>query len=379
MTRVRVHDSVLHPSSFDKHRIMGVVVVGLTFLQVAIGYGMHLRHTNTLPFETRHGHEFAARRTWVNWLHILLGLSLLTLAGITATWAFVDFKLEPKPTWVQVLNWCLVGLPAVILAPIILWRGYRRLKTGHTFAQAFLNAPIRTVDFVTVQKGFFNEADYLVEAAVLGRHAPAPVDTGEQGFAYAPGRGSEGRQFVNNYSEPGWQGVATREDYELGLRTSTTGGEILYDAPPLADKPKFKQTEPAHDTVEPEGTSSVVSSIAPSLPPIEPLFASSTSSISSKSHRVPVPDLVAPLSPASPLELSLPPPPQFPVVTSRSLSPPALSNSSSTGLTSVERTPSLSVVGSDGHEDGEQDDKAESEDARLQREASGRWFGNRRS
>ncbi|KAK4057100.1 hypothetical protein OIO90_002000 [Microbotryomycetes sp. JL221] len=385
MTRIRVNDPVLHPSSYDKHRIMGIVIIGITFLQVAIGYGMHLRRTNTLPFETR-ADDFAARRTWVNWIHILLGLSLLTLTGITVAWAFVDFKLEKAPTWIHVVNWCLIGLPPCILAPLILVRGYRRLKRGQTFAQAFLNAPVHQATYELTRKTFLNEADYLVEAAVLGRNAPAR----EQGYTYDKGKGAEGRQLIADQPvETGWQGVATREAYEMKLQASTN--EVLYDAPAFEKERKLLEERTKLDR-------------APSLPPIEPLFQSSSTNLDSNltkrdpASRVAVPAFVPPLSPGSPLALTLPPPQRFPSPGPHLSPSPARSASvTSTQALSqmsmslhpcqiegpaVERSSSLSVVGSVGH--SEDDDTSTGElpmdqDDQLKREASGRWFGNRRS
>ncbi|KAK4052366.1 hypothetical protein OIV83_002168 [Microbotryomycetes sp. JL201] len=384
MTRIRAQDTVLHPPTFDKHRIMGICVIGLTFLQVAIGYGMHLRRTNTLPFDPRPGTEFAARRTWINWIHIALGLSLLTLAGLTATWAFVDFKLEPKPIWIQIVNWCLVGLPPIVVLPLVLWRGHGRLKTGHTFAQAFFNAPVPSVDFVSPRapRSFMNEADYLVESAVLGRHAPVSEFMNEQGFAYAPDTGAGGRQLVSGsgYCEPSWQGVATREDYELHLRATAGQPQVLYDAPPMQDErnDKTKGSESQDESIISKTHTSNTASLVPTLPPIEPLFSPSSSS--QKPRRVPVPDLVEPLSPASPLNLTLPTSPSCPTITSRALSPLAVSGSSIAVPTLIEQTPTLSVVGSDGHNDGDENEQeAVAKDVRLQREASGRWFGNRRA
>ncbi|EGU11593.1 Proteophosphoglycan 5 [Rhodotorula toruloides ATCC 204091] len=205
---------------YDKHRTTGFVLLGVLILQLALGYYAHSRHQAVTTFATSSGLPAPPpKRRVANWLHMGVGVGLLTVGGLQVMWG-------------------LAGVPPLIVTPYILIRGIKRLRAGHSFTESFFSTPPSSQPYQPPRKLFLGTSTYIDEAYAPGAEtvldADADVEKDGVGHEYAKGKGVDGRVQV----ESSWPGAATRKEYEHEVQSSighgsvvgsTIGGESTYD------------------------------------------------------------------------------------------------------------------------------------------------------
>ncbi|KAM0752902.1 hypothetical protein T439DRAFT_354374 [Meredithblackwellia eburnea MCA 4105] len=202
----------------DGHKIVGFSILALVWIQLGVGYWNHAKSKSNAEADTASSssekHLPVTKRKPLAYVHIVLGIVLLSLGGLQVTLGFREYTTKPIPHWIIVMHWVLVGLPVFTVGPFIIIRGYLRLRRGQTFAQAFFNAP-PSPRYVPPRRLWLHESSYLEHADDGNEHKG---DEDGEGFIYARGRGQGGAQPVSFGEESGWSGPATREEYEENLK-----------------------------------------------------------------------------------------------------------------------------------------------------------------
>ncbi|BGP02153.1 Deoxycytidine monophosphate (dCMP) deaminase [Rhodotorula toruloides] len=219
---------------YDKHRTTGFVLLGVLILQLALGYYAHSRHQAVTTFATSSGLPAPPpKRRVANWLHMGVGVGLLTVGGLQVMWGFEEYR-----EFVGKNVPGLAGVPPLIVTPYILIRGIKRLRAGHSFTESFFSTPPSSQPYQPPRKLFLGTSTYIDEAYAPGAEtvldADADVEKDGVGHEYAKGKGVDGRVQV----ESSWPGAATRKEYEHEVQSSighgsvvgsTIGGESTYD------------------------------------------------------------------------------------------------------------------------------------------------------
>ncbi|KAI5480032.1 hypothetical protein MNV49_001997 [Pseudohyphozyma bogoriensis] len=200
-------------SSLDGHKILGFVILCLMWLQIGIGYNAHLKHQASL-LERPPGAELPPRRRASNYIHILLGIVLLSISGLQVTlglYEYEDVGQGHVARWIWVIHWIIAGIPVFIVTPFFLYRGISQLRQGTSLQDAFLTRQGGHQRRQSASKPLWlGTSTYRDEMTLAG-------DDGGEGFAYASGRGRGGAQRVSTASS--WPGHSTREEYESSVRT----------------------------------------------------------------------------------------------------------------------------------------------------------------
>ncbi|BGP34185.1 Deoxycytidine monophosphate (dCMP) deaminase [Rhodotorula toruloides] len=227
---------------YDKHRTTGFVLLGVLIVQLALGYYAHSRHQAVTTFATSSGLPAPPpKRRVANWLHMGVGIGLLTVGGLQATWGFEEYREfvgKNVPGWLRIIHWILAGIPPLIVTAYILIRGFKRLRAGHSFTEFFFSPRPSSQPYQPPRKLFLGTSTYIDEAYAPHTEtvfdADADVEKDGVGHQYAKGKGVDGRVQV----ESSWPGAATREEYEHEVQSlighgsvvgSTIGGESTYD------------------------------------------------------------------------------------------------------------------------------------------------------
>ncbi|GAA5975454.1 hypothetical protein JCM5350_006484 [Sporobolomyces pararoseus] len=190
----------------DKHKVLGFVLVGLLALQLLLGLWAHLAQKIERDAAPE-GKIVEEKRRSANWLHIFLGIVLLSLGGLQVTWGLGEWNqsVGTIPTWITVVHWIIAGVPVVIVTPFVLVRGALRMRRGQTFAQAFFDRRPASGPYVPPRKLFLGSSTYRS----IGQDEEK--DDEEQDRLIG---------------ETKWVGATTREEYEASLsnthRNSTT-------------------------------------------------------------------------------------------------------------------------------------------------------------
>ncbi|BGO93746.1 Deoxycytidine monophosphate (dCMP) deaminase [Rhodotorula toruloides] len=278
---------------YDKHRTTGFVLLGVLILQLALGYYAHSRHQAVTSFATSSGLPAPPpKRRAANWLHMGVGIGLLTVGGLQVMWGFEEYKEFAGKSVPG-----LAGIPPLIVTPYILIRGIKRLRAGHSFAESFFSTPPSSQPYQPPRKLFLGTSTYIDEAYAPGAEtvfdADADFEKDGVGHEYAKGKGVDGRVPV----ESSWPGAATREEYEQEVQSSighgsvvgsTIGGESTYDdyrdrreeeevslikrAAPIARFPSpGAEEDEARPTYPPSAAYDPPAPPPPTLPPLPPV------------------------------------------------------------------------------------------------------------
>ncbi|GAA5965113.1 hypothetical protein JCM3765_004863 [Sporobolomyces pararoseus] len=265
----------------DKHKALGFALIGLLALQILLGLWAHLaqkiKRDNAPEVKT-----VEAKRRSANWLHIFLGIALLSLGGLQVTWGLGEWNrlVGTIPTWIAILHWIIAGVPVVIVTPFVLVRGALRMRRGQTFAQAFFDRRPATELYVPPRKLFLGSSTYRS----VGQDEEK--DEEQEGLI----------------GETKWVGATTREEYEASLSNSRHRNSMIstYDTSNCLFDAQLEDKASNSANCGP-GDDSVTPRLAPS-PSIYPTTPSITT---------PYIDPEIPTSSMSPLTLPIfsPPPP----------------------------------------------------------------------
>ncbi|GAA6006078.1 hypothetical protein JCM11491_002023 [Sporobolomyces phaffii] len=273
----------------DKHKILGFVLLGLVILQGLLGLWAHW--AQKLKQENARGDEIVEEKRRVsNWLHIGIGIGILSLGGLQVTWGLGEFDrlVSHVPAWITVIHFIIAGIPVLIVTPFVLVRGALRMRNGQSFAQAFFDRPATPRHYVPPRKLFLGSSSYR---SVEQDEEKDGEQEGLIGAGHGKGKGETGQ--IEN--EPEWVGATTREEYEASLtqtqsRTSTQGtvtsdGTVLFDAASedkasISPSPAPLASAPSHAIAPPSAHSPSIYPPTPatSTPFINPEFPTSTMS-----------------------------------------------------------------------------------------------------
>ncbi|GAA5906776.1 cytochrome b561 domain-containing protein [Sporobolomyces salmoneus] len=254
----------------DKHKVLGFVLIGITILQVIVGAWAHL--AQKIKREKAKGDEtLVNKRRTANWVHIVLGLGILSAGGLQVTWGLAEWDrlVGTVPS--------LASIPIFIVTPFVLIRGALRMRRGQTFAQAFFDRPpTPTTQYVPPRKLFLGSSSYRT-------------------LAQNEDKDEEHESLVAR--EIGWVGPTTREEYETSLRSrdstthTFTSDGCLFDAvsedqasisqpPTVVPSPSIYPPSPSVGTpyIRPEIPTSSMSPL--SLPILTPPPPPSTAAVS---------------------------------------------------------------------------------------------------
>ncbi|BGP18482.1 hypothetical protein JCM10213v2_006548 [Rhodosporidiobolus nylandii] len=211
--------------------LMGFALIGVLFLQAFVGWYAHHRQMTVGRFAAENGRpEPAPKRRAANWLHIGIGITVLTLGGLQVTWGFDEYEEhlgKSVPTWVEVVHYVIAGIPVVIVTPFILVRGVMRMRDGYSFAAAFFSRPAKPQPYQPPPRKLMLGSNYIDEA-----YGPSGIVFDEDaekegvGHEYAKGQGADGRMRVESYASS-WPGAETREEYEREILSQRGEGSAV--------------------------------------------------------------------------------------------------------------------------------------------------------
>ncbi|GAA6012200.1 hypothetical protein JCM10207_002757 [Rhodosporidiobolus poonsookiae] len=324
---------------WDKHRVMGFVLLSVIVLQCGAGLLTHKLRLRKERFAVEHGlPDPPPKRRLINWIHIAVGIFLLSVGGLQVTWGFGEYEShlgEPVPRWVEIVHYVIAGIPVLLATPFILVRGVMRMRDGHSFAAAFFASPSPEPSYPPPPRQLFlGTSSYLDESYGPGGLV-FDADKDGVGHEYAKGAGADGRMRVqgthdrNGASEASyWPGATTREEYEAdvqshrdsrsfaGFSMAPSVVSTAYDPPPSTEEHSalLSAAEPmghvvpaasaSDESARPSQPAPPVpatyppSAPPPALPPMSPLYSSASPTPSALFSSTNAPPAVPPL-PAS--------------------------------------------------------------------------------
>ncbi|GJN92626.1 hypothetical protein Rhopal_005661-T1 [Rhodotorula paludigena] len=212
----------LPDTGMDRHKVMGFILLSFLFLQALFGWYAHSRQHAVEQFAVESGRPVPPpKRRSANWLHIALGIAILTMAGVQISWGFDEFESQtgqPVPVGLQVVHYLFAVLPAAVMTPFVLIRGVLRLRRGASFAEAFFSPAAPAAHTASPQgprKLFLNTPTYVSTEA-----GDFDAEKDEVGHAYPRGTGLGGRVRVDSLASSVWPGASTREEYEAEVQSS---------------------------------------------------------------------------------------------------------------------------------------------------------------
>lgn len=87
-------------------QILGFVLLGVLGLQILTGAWAHIaqkiKRENARPDQVVENKRRAA-----NWMHIAVGIAILSLGGLQVTWGIAEWRriVGQFPAWISVLHW----------------------------------------------------------------------------------------------------------------------------------------------------------------------------------------------------------------------------------------------------------------------------------
>ncbi|GAA5837084.1 hypothetical protein JCM3766R1_006527 [Sporobolomyces carnicolor] len=290
----------------DKHKILGFVLLGVLGLQILTGAWAHIaqkiKRENARPDQVVENKRRAA-----NWMHIAVGIAILSLGGLQVTWGIAEWRriVGQFPAWISVLHWILAGIPVFIVTPFVLVRGALRMRRGQTFAQAFFDRTPTTVPYAPPRKLFLGSSSYRT----VGQDDEKDFD--------------ERRGLVDSQrNEFEWVGPTTREEYEKSLRsrdslkTTTSAAQTFTSDGCLFDAVSEGHPAPSISTTNDEPMDTSLSQSFPTVAVSSSIYPPSRSP---SNGGTPFIEREIPTSSISPLSLPTltPPPPPPPGVSPR--------------------------------------------------------------
>ncbi|GAA5969620.1 hypothetical protein JCM11641_008181 [Rhodosporidiobolus odoratus] len=317
----------------DKHKTMGFILLGAVVVQMLVGWYSHHAHVKKERFAAENGQpEPAPKRRVANWVHLAIGITLLTLGGLQVTWGFNEYEWhvgQSIPRWIEIVHFVVAGVPVIIVTPFILVRGLMRMRDGQSFTEAFFSRPVRSQPYQPPRKLFLGTSTYIDET-----YGPSGIVFDEDaekdgvGHEYAKGRGADGRMRVESIASS-WPGHETREQYEADVLSQRDGASVVgsvashstaYDYVPYRHEDGTEEHSSLITSAAPMGSSSPSPgpstfrpsqtplsypptpasnlSVPPGLPSISPVFHSTSPSPSTLIASV-APTLTPPPAPAN--------------------------------------------------------------------------------
>lgn len=91
--------------SMDKHKLTGFVLLGLVVLQMILG-GWATCAQRIKARNARDGEAVTEKRRVSNWLHIALGITILSVGGLQVTWGLSEWEklVGTVPTWINIVH-----------------------------------------------------------------------------------------------------------------------------------------------------------------------------------------------------------------------------------------------------------------------------------
>jgi len=86
-------------------QVLGFVLLGVTIFQMLVGLWAHIAQKIKRD-NTKEG-EVVEKRRMANWVHIFIGIVILSLGGLQVTWGLGawDRIVGTVPTWIRVVHW----------------------------------------------------------------------------------------------------------------------------------------------------------------------------------------------------------------------------------------------------------------------------------
>ncbi|GAA5823951.1 hypothetical protein JCM3770_004143 [Rhodotorula araucariae] len=220
-----------------KHKIAGYVILGALAVQALFGFYSHDRQAKVERFAAENGRSVPEpKRRASNWIHMALGIGLLTLAGLEVTWGIAEFEEKasvPVPTWVVVIHWVVAGLPVLVITPFVVIRGILRLRHGASFTEAFFtpfhssSSSLTTRASQTPRKLFLNSSTYISTPVFdVDFESEKPDTASAVRHTYSHGGGADGRQRGDSVASS-WPGAETREEYEAEVASSRAPESVV--------------------------------------------------------------------------------------------------------------------------------------------------------
>ena len=93
----------------DRHGSLGLVILCMAWIQLGVGFSAHAEQlTKSPPKEQfpQHQPPDQAERSFLDYIHIFLGITLLTLSGLQVTWGlYGEYTAKPIEPWILVIHW----------------------------------------------------------------------------------------------------------------------------------------------------------------------------------------------------------------------------------------------------------------------------------
>ncbi|GAA5935065.1 hypothetical protein JCM3775_004690 [Rhodotorula graminis] len=218
-----------------KHKITGYVLLGALSVQALLGFYSHHRQVVGERFVAETGRELpVAKRRMSNWMHMALGVALLTVGGLEVTWGFGLYEEtvgEKVPIWVVVVHWVVAGLPVLVVTPFVLIRGFLRLRQGANLVDAFVTPFHSSSSSLTSKSSHQPPRKLFLHSATYLSTPVFDVDLENDkadgvGHAYAPGKGVDGHIRVDSIAST-WPGAQTRDEYEAEVASSRAPDSVV--------------------------------------------------------------------------------------------------------------------------------------------------------
>lgn len=87
-------------------QILGFVLLGTLLLQVLVGAWAHIAQKIKRE-NAREDAVVEVKRRARNWVHIIVGIALLSLGGLQVTWGLEEWSryVGPIPLWITLTHW----------------------------------------------------------------------------------------------------------------------------------------------------------------------------------------------------------------------------------------------------------------------------------
>ncbi|GAA6031642.1 hypothetical protein JCM8097_006562 [Rhodosporidiobolus ruineniae] len=297
----------VEPTSAD---VLGFILISTIFLQGVFGAWSHKAHINHERFAAEHGlPEPLPQRRLQNWLHLGLGVALLTFGGLQVTWGFGEYQIHvgyAVPRWIEVIHYIVAGIAVLIATPFILVRGRMRMRAGASFGEAFFALPSRKRKYTSVpppRQLYLGSSSYVEDS-----YGPGGIVFDEE---VEKNGGKEDDLARVASAASSWPGHMTREEYEADIEAHRVNVGGTEAAPSVYSFSAFDYERQAGN----EETSALLSAAQPAPTSLPLPGEADIDSLHRTPSKVPLPPSAAP-SPVPSFSPALDLPPMTPVFSS---------------------------------------------------------------
>ncbi|GAA5888291.1 hypothetical protein JCM16303_007263 [Sporobolomyces ruberrimus] len=223
--------------------ILGFVLLGTLLLQVLVGAWAHIAQKIKRE-NAREDAVVEVKRRARNWVHIIVGIALLSLGGLQVTWGLEEWSryVGPIPLWITLTHWILAGVPVFIVTPFVVIRGALRMHNGQTFAQAFFDRPASSRQYVPPRKLFLGSSTYRS----VGTSDEKEEE--QEGLIWHAHRDGQRQQpSALGGPEAEWVGATTRGEYEASLLQARSRSSMGGTSPSPAATVSEDRVSSLHD------------------------------------------------------------------------------------------------------------------------------------